>query len=95
LSATPQAIRLVMRGRVQGVGFRAFVVREARQRGVRGWVRNRRDGTVEALLIGSGDALGAMEVACRRGPSLARVSEVGRHPAQDDGSTDFREQPTI
>ena len=65
------AVRLVISGRVQGVGFRAFVERQAFKRRLRGWVRNRRDGTVEALLIGEESALGEMEAACRRGPSLA------------------------
>jgi acylphosphatase len=88
------ALRLVIHGRVQGVGFRAFVVRQATRLGVRGWVRNRRDGTVEALLIGEPGALAAAETACRRGPTLAAVHEVEQHPADDDGRTDFRERPT-
>jgi acylphosphatase len=73
------AIRLVIHGRVQGVGFRVFVMRQAQRLGLRGWVRNRHAGTVEALLIGSGEALAAMEAACRRGPALAAVREVERH----------------
>jgi len=89
------AIRLVIEGRVQGVGFRAFVSRQARRLSLRGWVRNRRDGSVEALLIGTLDALDAGEAACRRGPSLAVVRAVGRHPAADDGSPDFSERETV
>ncbi len=88
------AIRLVMSGRVQGVGFRAFVERQARKHGVRGWVRNRRDGTVEALLIGEERALAEMEAACRRGPSLAMVTGLERSDAADDGSEDFAARPT-
>jgi acylphosphatase len=68
------AIRHVMiRGRVQGVGYRYFVEREAQSRGLEGWVRNRRDGSVEAVFSGPTEAVTAMIEACRRGPSSARV----------------------
>ena len=68
------AIRHVMiRGRVQGVGYRYFVEREAQSRGLEGWVRNRRDGCVEAVFSGPAEAVTAMIEACRRGPSSARV----------------------
>lgn len=88
------AIRLVIHGRVQGVGFRAFVARQASRQGVRGWVRNRRDGTVEALLIGESNALAVLEAACGRGPAMAAVRQVDRHPAADDGAQGFQERPT-
>ena len=88
------AVRVVISGRVQGVGFRAFVERQARKRGVRGWVRNRRDGTVEALFIGDEPALRDMEASCRRGPSLAVVSRLDRFDATDDGSDGFEARPT-
>jgi len=88
------AVRLVISGRVQGVGFRFFVERQARKRGLRGWVRNRRDGTVEALLIGEEPALGEMEAACRLGPSLAAVTRLDRFEAEDDGSDGFEARPT-
>jgi acylphosphatase len=65
---------IIVRGRVQGVGYRAFVEDEARQRGLQGWVRNRRDGSVEAVFAGpAGDVEAAVE-ACRRGPFSAQVS---------------------
>ena len=71
------AIRHVtIRGRVQGVGYRAFVEHEARARDLEGWVRNRRDGSVEALFAGPADVVAAMIAACRRGPSSARVEAV-------------------
>ncbi len=89
------AIRLVISGRVQGVGFRAFVERQALKRALRGWVRNRRDGTVEALLIGSDAALAEMEDDCRRGPRLSRVDRAERFLAEDDGSVGFRQLPTL
>ena len=65
---------LVVRGRVQGVGYRAFVEDEAVQRRLRGWVRNRRDGSVEAVFAGPRPFVEAMIEACRRGPMSARVN---------------------
>jgi acylphosphatase len=65
---------VVVRGRVQGVGYRAFVEDEASQRGLRGWVRNRRDGSVEAVFAGPRAEVVAAIEACRRGPFSARVS---------------------
>jgi acylphosphatase len=88
------AIRLVISGRVQGVGFRAFVERQARKRGARGWVRNRRDGTVEALIIGDEAALRELEAACRRGPSFSAVASVDRFEATDDGTEGFEARLT-
>jgi acylphosphatase len=65
---------VVVRGRVQGVGYRAFVEHAAQ--GLEGWVRNRRDGTVEAVFAGSAEAVAAAIEACRRGPRSARVEAV-------------------
>lgn len=67
---------VVIKGRVQGVGFRAFVEDEATRCGLRGWVRNRRDGTVEALFAGRADRVDDVIAACRRGPVSARVNDV-------------------
>jgi acylphosphatase len=70
-------IRHVMvRGRVQRVGYRAFVEDEALRLGLEGWVRNRRDGTVEAVFSGSDDIVARAVEACRRGPSAAHVDAV-------------------
>jgi acylphosphatase len=88
------AARLVITGRVQGVGFRIWTCRQARRLGVRGWVRNRVDGSVEALLIGEADAVDAMTEACREGPRMAAVEGVSRMPAEDDGSAGFDERGT-
>jgi acylphosphatase len=66
----------IIRGRVQGVGYRDFTEREARARGLTGWVRNRRDGSVEAVLAGPPAAVADMIAACRRGPFNARVDAV-------------------
>ena len=67
---------VTIRGLVQGVGYRAFVDDEAGARGLEGWVRYRRDGSVESLFAGPAEVVAAMIVACRRGPSSARVQAV-------------------
>ena len=75
---------VTIRGRVQGVGYRYFVEREAQLRDLEGWVRNRRDGSVEAVFSGPADAITAMIAACRRGPSSARVDAVQDEAANPD-----------
>ena len=68
-----RSLHVIVRGRVQGVGFRAWVEMEATARGLSGWVRNRRDGTVEAVIAGEAAAVDAMLRALREGPPAARV----------------------
>ncbi len=75
---------LMIRGRVQGVGYRAFVLHEAQRRGLDGWVRNRRDGAVEAVVAGPPDLVTQMIADCRRGPSYARVDSLDDVPAGPD-----------
>ena len=75
---------ITVRGRVQGVGYRAFVDHEARARGLEGWVRNLRDGSVEALFAGAEDEVAAMIGACRRGRSPARVEAVKEEAGHSD-----------
>ena len=70
-----RAVRIVVSGRVQGVGFRAFVARRAHELGLGGWVRNRPDGSVEAEAAGPEPALRQFVMALRGGPAMARVSE--------------------
>jgi acylphosphatase len=70
---------MIVHGRVQGVGFRAFVEHEALRRGIGGWVRNRRDGSVEAVFTGEPVAVAAMIEACRTGPLGARVDALYEH----------------
>jgi acylphosphatase len=77
-----RSARLIIEGRVQGVGFRQWTVREASARGLDGWVRNLPDGTVEALVSGPTDAVRAMIGACHRGPTLAAVAAVHEHMAE-------------
>ncbi len=71
-----RAIRVIIKGRVQGVGFRAFLEHEAFRHHIAGWVRNRRDGTVEAVFIGESEGISAMIAECRHGPALADVRDV-------------------
>lgn len=81
------ARHIVVHGRVQGVGFRAFVEYEALGRGIGGWVRNRRDGSVEAVFVGETEAITAMIEACRVGPFGARVDALyDREATADDVS---------
>jgi acylphosphatase len=94
MAEAERAVALRIEGRVQGVWYRGWAVAEAGRRGLRGWVRNRNDGTVEALLIGPEAAVAAMIEACRRGPPAARVSGVTEREAADDGSPGFRQRPT-
>ena len=89
------ALRLIIIGRVQGVGFRAWTCRQARRRTLRGWVRNRSDGSVEALIIGEAAAVVAMIDVCASGPARAEVRELWRDAAEDDGSAGFHERPTV
>jgi len=70
------AKQLKISGRVQGVGFRYSMVEEARLLGLNGWVRNRRDGTVEAMVDGPPQAMDAILAWARRGPPGARVTDV-------------------
>jgi acylphosphatase len=88
------AVAVRISGRVQGVWYRGWTVGEARRRGLRGWVRNRGDGSVEALFVGAAEAVEAMVAACRRGPPAAEVETVARAPAADDGSPGFDQRPT-
>jgi acylphosphatase len=84
------ARRLVVRGRVQGVNFRAWVQSRAVDRGVAGWAANRGDGSVEVWLQGPADAVAAVERAVGEGPSHARVDGVeAEDVAARDGLDDF------
>ncbi|WOH69109.1 acylphosphatase [Bradyrhizobium sp. BWA-3-5] len=79
-----QVRHVTIRGRVQGVGYRAWVEDEATARDLEGWVRNRRDSSVEAVFAGPIDVVADMVAACRRGPSSARVDAVQDEAAGPD-----------
>jgi acylphosphatase len=93
--------QVVIRGEVQGVGFRYWTRRTATARGLQGWVRNRRDRTVEAVFAGPEQAVADMIRLCRRGPDVAWVDSVDEKPAEPDAldlrkkGERFSELPTI
>ena len=79
---------------MQGVGYRMWATRTAASLGLRGWVRNRSDGSVEVQATGTPDAVAALVDACRQGPLGARVTAVTVAAAEDDGSLGFAALPT-
>ena len=83
---------VIVRGRVQGVGYRAFVEDEATRRGIAGWVRNRRDGTVEAVFEGTAEAIAGMIEACREGPHGAWIDTIDEREG-DRAQFDLSGQP--
>ena len=89
------AARLVVTGKVQMVGYRAWTVREAQRRSLRGWVRNRTDGTVEILAIGDAIDISSLVTACRQGPRHAQVQSVERFSAEDDGNEGFKQVDSL
>ena len=87
---------LQISGRVQGVGFRYSMQREALRLGLTGWVRNRRDGSVEALVQGNDDAVATLTEWARRGPAGAHVAELRVASAEAEESlAGFEQRPTI
>src|ERR1700730_8366967 len=97
MTGAEKIVRVAIGGDVQGVGFRAWIEREARAAGVRGWVRNRLNGDVEALFAGPPDAVDSVCAACWRGPALARVENVEvveADPAALGPVAGFRQIPT-
>lgn len=88
------ARRVRITGKVQGVWYRAWTVREAKTRGLSGWVRNRSDSSVEAVFAGPAEAVEAMIAACHRGPPAARVETVTASPDIDPGVGPFSQAPT-
>ncbi len=86
--------RYVVAGRVQGVGFRYFAVREAEALGLAGWVRNLPDGRVEVVASGPPDVVSVFEGRLWEGPPHARVTTVEAHDAERPASAEFRVLPT-
>ncbi|HEY1413183.1 MAG TPA: acylphosphatase [Rhodopila sp.] len=85
------AKRLVITGRVQGVGYRAWMMDKATELGVSGWVRNRPDGSVEALIAGDVASVEEMSRSCRRGPRLAEVSSIDEDLAEPPEEPGFHQ----
>jgi acylphosphatase len=92
---TIRTVRLRIDGRVQGVGFRYWMEDEARELGVTGWVRNRRDGSVEAAISGDAALVEAMLARCRHGPPAARVGDVAVLAEEDGTYQGFDIKPTV
>jgi acylphosphatase len=88
------AKRLIISGRVQGVGFREWMVAKARDLGVSGWVRNRLDGSVEALVAGDVAAVEELSRLCRRGPRMAQVVSIDEELADPPEHFGFRQVPS-
>lgn len=89
------AKRLIISGQVHGVGFRAWLSDMARALDLSGWVRNRSDGTLEALIAGDTAAVEELLRACRRGPRLAQVTRIDEELAEPPDGPGFRLLPTF
>jgi acylphosphatase len=87
--------RLIVHGRVQGVWYRGWAVDEARALGLSGWVRNRRDGSVEMLLEGGEEAVAAMIERCHVGPPAARVDRIEVADSDENVPPGFESRPTL
>lgn len=92
MSETTKKLRI--HGEVQGVWYRAWSAEAARRLGVRGWVRNCRDGTVEMLVHGEPGAVERMVALCREGPPAARVDRIDVEETQEDVPLQFEKRPT-
>jgi acylphosphatase len=88
-------IRVRITGRVQGVWYRGWTVDHARRLGLSGWVRNRRDGSVEAVFAGPEEAVRAMIELCRQGPPAALVHDVAEQTENEPVPPGFRQAPTL
>ncbi|GAB4517268.1 MAG: acylphosphatase [Amphiplicatus sp.] len=89
------SVRLIVRGRVQGVGYRAWAQREAWAAGLDGWARNRSDGSVEALVCGAPERARAFIEKAWRGPPAARVTAIEEIRAEAPPEPGFRILPTV
>jgi len=89
-----RSVRVLIEGRVQGVGFRYWTERVARELGLTGWVRNRRDGSVEAVFSGAAEAVGEMLDRARDGPASAVVTDVRILEEDGDPAAGFEVLPT-
>ena len=94
------ARHIIAKGRVQGVGYRNFVFEAAAAHNLQGWVRNRMAGTVEAVLVGPVEAVGAVIEECRKGPRAARVDGIDQNEATAEqralySGAGFEVMPTV
>jgi acylphosphatase len=89
------AKRLIIAGQVHGVGYRDWLIERAEAAGLSGWVRNRRDGSVEALIAGETAAVEELVRMCRRGPRMAVVSSIDEEFAEAPSQPGFCRLPTL
>ncbi|WP_321390017.1 acylphosphatase [Emcibacter sp.] len=89
------ARRLIIHGKVQGVWYRAWTVENATELGLDGWVRNRADGTVEALLVGNAADVEEMINRCQAGPERATIAKIEQFPARGLTGKGFVKKPTV
>ena len=93
-AAARRTVRIRIDGQVQGVAFRDWMKRTCRELGLTGWVRNRRDGSVEATVSGEPELVADMLELCRRGPPAARVSDVAVLAEEDAAFASFEIMPS-
>jgi acylphosphatase len=91
----PIAVHVRVTGRVQGVWYRGWAVQRTTELGLAGWVRNRADGSVEAVFAGPARLVDAMVADCRRGPPAARVEDLVLEPALWTGGTVFSQRASV
>jgi acylphosphatase len=89
------SMRLRIEGSVQAVGYRNFMIEEARKLGIDGWVRNRTDGSVEALVSGETKAVEALIAACARGPEGSRIKHIDMEKVEPPAEKGFNRRPSI
>lgn len=94
MTQPPKSIHVTISGRVQGVSYRAWTVRNANKLGVSGWVRNRIDGTVEAVFLGDGPDVDALLAECHKGPLPAKVDDIAVTDWDGDVEPGFTRLPT-
>jgi acylphosphatase len=90
-----KTVHLRIEGRVQGVAYRAWMMGEAERLGLAGWVRNRRDGSVEAVVHGPSEPVDRLVALCHRGPPAARVNRVHAEAAAEAPSAGFEQRETV
>lgn len=95
MSSERIARRAIVRGKVQGVWFRAWTVEQATEIGLDGWVRNRMDGTVEWVAAGTAEQIDMLIARCHEGPPAARVDAVEVEETPDIGASGFVQKPTV
>lgn len=88
-------VRLLIEGRVQGVSYRKWAVNQAQALGLSGWVRNRREGSVELVMRGTEAKTQEMQEACHRGPFMARVTSVQASPSLEPVHEGFEQRATV